>query len=598
MKYQTTNSYSFNKSAVWNRLDGIERVERLNPWRSYSHSEIKSQREDFNDMFKAEAEFRKDDISLVFVLTYNDEHLCYKYGQNLLDSEHLKRFSKSSKFAKALKRWFNISFDFVCVGEYGNGGESHDFIGSRGKGQNPHYHCIGWFHQEPFQVVQTECKESFCGQTYVSIEPYLSCSDVPEVSLSEFLYSLVRFEWQGCYEDDKYIYGRSRYLRSKGLGYVKLDGPIRYASRGGSYIGKYIGKDVKKVYCSAYVHGYAKYVYEVLLNELYESLGSQWRQGEYAVHDLLVSWIDYRLLRKDVFLRDLNLLRQYVGDMYKSDCRLWQTAAFCDLDDRLCRIYTIFDEEFYMDMNGRHSPKVRKFHGFGYSLLGNADLEKGVYYITRKGEQIERFLPPSLSRHVYYDYFVSMAEPRLKDIELLNKQSVLYNEHLKKDLPFYLHYDAFKKPRKVVRYVLNSLGRKVLESKLRRSINESLTLIKSCGSKLLKDKPLEVCIFTHCIRDFNVVSYKFSWLHWLYMLSDFDRAVRYAVQCRQSCVYLEAFPESRVMVDVCEVFRQQMPDLVRASDELVMLLDRFKEAKNNKDKEFNESWFKCYKSNY
>ena len=62
-------------------------------WHYYDASHIKSMREDFNDMFQAEADFRqkRGDLSVVFCLTYNDEHLHVAYGHNMLDSDDLKR---------------------------------------------------------------------------------------------------------------------------------------------------------------------------------------------------------------------------------------------------------------------------------------------------------------------------------------------------------------------------------------------------------------------------------------------------------------------------------------------------------------------------
>ena len=231
----------------------------------FPNSFIKRQREDFNDMFVAENNYRisRGDISLVFVLTYNDEHIHNMFGQNMLDSDDLKCYAKSSRFAKFLRRSLGYTFDFVCVGEFGQGGETHNYHGSRGVGNNPHYHCVGWFHRVGSR------NQSSLVRWFMKIGLPL---DLAMYNDFDLLPLLVRYEWQKCLEDNIIDYGNNPWLRSKGLGYVRLDGQVRSSYSGGSYIGKYIGKDIRALYLSCYKDYFVPNLVTTLYSAIHEWL--------------------------------------------------------------------------------------------------------------------------------------------------------------------------------------------------------------------------------------------------------------------------------------------------------------------------------------
>lgn len=568
VKYLTTNDFSIGK---------LE-------FHQFTSSYIKSQREDFNDMFVAENNFRisRGDLSIVFVLTYNDEHIHKVFGQNMLDSDDLKRFSKSSRFSKYLARTLGYSFDFVCVGEFGEGGRTHHYYGRRGAGNNPHYHCIGWFHR-------------IGERNHDSLLRWLEKVGLPlQLAMyqdKDLLPLLVRFEWQGCLDDDIYQYAANFWSRSKGLGFVCLDGPVRSSYSGGSYIGKYIGKDIR----SLYLNTYKDYFVPNLVTTLY-SCCKEWLYNENQSYDF--HFAEFDLPRFDVDIYSLiyhwafetgkkSVLRFYPftpSDLpapLLQEKRLWHDHEFLILSpwlvlkDYLTEHYKMFKSEFDMYMSTRYSPKVRKFHGFGYSLLRDVDIEKGTYTIYRKCGEVHRCLPPSLARYLYYDHYsVSrLAEP------------VVYSSA------------------PVVKYVLNDKGRKHLAYSLKHSILQDLVYIQNKGSEQLKSLALQTSVLAHCLILYNPVYDKKKTLHdycdyFTSYLMDLDFAVSYAIQCRQTIVHAYNFKENRVFLDVDRFFCQHFPTLYECLEELRSIHYQMMESKDKVDAEYISHLYNTYLHEY
>jgi len=520
---------------------------------TFDASHIKSMREDFNDMFQAEAEFRRKrgDLSVVFCLTYNDEHLHIAYGHNMLDSDDLKRFSKSSRFEKFLNRSLGYSFDYVCVGEFGEGGATHHYVGKRGKGNNPHYHCVGWFHKIG-QRNQSSLVNWFLKK---NLPLYLTT-----YTDEELLPLLVRFEWQGCVDDDPLSYALNPFSRSLGLGFVKLDGQIRFSNAGGSYISKYIGKDIKSLYRDCFGDGYVPQLLAILKDAVSENLVElpvskdyflalylRWR-GRYSLSEAFCASFDIEFLYDDVYFKQLG----WFAGVLKNG----SPAAF--IVERLDELCKLFDDEFNDYMSNRYSPKVRKFHGFGYSLLDNADKVAGKYEIVKNGVSIHRQLPSSLCRYLYYDFKRVAAD------------DVVHEKHF------------------VVKYTLNSLGRKHLHATLVKSLQKDLMLAKSCGSDNLKENAVAAVCF-NAIRSFRVVKkfdYDFYIRAFSRLVSNFRYAIGFSLMARQTFVFDEVYEDDRCFLDWSNLALLYFRPIFDAGEELRKLRYKTLSEKNSKDRDY------------
>ena len=244
--YKSTNNYVVNRFALPTR-DGQNRSRFL----QCDAVHIRQIREDFNDMFKSENESRLSDgdMSIVFVLTYRNEQLRYRFGRYVVDAEDLSRFSKSSRLEKVYERAFGYEFDFISVGEYGEGGITHGVVGIRGKGNNPHFHCCGWFHcigDYDLSKIYTALQSAQHPVTYAKtledfVKWYSRLSDIKSC-LYDWMCFLLRHEWQS--NNCQSIQDMSKSpVTHTGLGFCKLDGKIQF-SGASAYLSKYMGKDM------------------------------------------------------------------------------------------------------------------------------------------------------------------------------------------------------------------------------------------------------------------------------------------------------------------------------------------------------------------
>lgn len=513
---------------------------------SYDHSHLKSIRDDFNDMFTAEARMRekRGDMSLVFVLTYNDEHIHHFYGNNVLDADDLQRYSKASRFAKRLKK-LGYEFDMISIGEYGNGGESHSYVGKRGKGQNPHFHCVGWFHKFRESAIDLDI---------------------------EYLSLLVRREWQGCDTNDAVSYGRNKKDRKLGLGYVRLDGPIQLPESGSAYISKYMGKDMSERHTKKMYDKYVDSFHLIVAHLVSEAV----QCSSDHIMALLSAW--YRHVY-DVEHRcplDIRLLGTHIDKLLEL-C----TSVFDDLDplflhtqdywfEEITEHYLMFDDEFSSQWRNNHSPKLRKFHGFGHSLLDNCDEIAGTYQIVKDGGTVTRCLPPSLARKLYYDYHNYEA-------------------------PYLTHSGR----RKVVVYTPNSLGIRhfsfVAKHRMQKLRCLYLAKYENDPKFHIPSEILDDVIRIHVC----VLPYDSLFTPRCCFLSD-DEAAHYFGECHRS--YLlddeELLVDTRNWINTRSYIYQNRPSLVQS----LMILDSIdgisRAQKNCKDKEFLDNWSRLYATEY
>lgn len=531
----------------------------------YDSSLVKSQREDFHDMFSAETLKREKDgdLSVVFCLTYNDLHIRNKYGQNLVDSDDLQVYAKSSAWHKWLCRNVGYSFDFVSVGEFGNGGKSHSGFSKRGKGQNPHFHCVGWFHKfygYDDSYVNFLLRRKLFGEN--SHETWVTRSTY------DLLCLFLRLGWQNnlvdCIED----YASDRLLQTCGLGFVSLDGKIKYSVRAGSYISKYIGKDMRGLQMSSYHTSFNQSLYSVLCDSVRESFSTRF-DDNFKFYQANIPAI------VSVYFHSPFAFRRYSSNTWYRPfldfCRKQVSVFGRDFSSHLqffdgwfAEIVESFCYQFNEDMNGRYSPKLRKFRGFGYSLLDTANLENGTYtFENKRGQMVTRLLPPSLARHAYYRF------------------------------ERYPNPDVTAKSKYLVRYYLNTQGR------LHISRTSDIVYQRNffVARRLLGDeKRAEMAaIVKTFLSTWNPTSelYKSYRLHDL--LTQFDVAKSFWLAAHQ---YISIAPdtEHRVFVDILVRIREQYPDVYADFVALDRERLRMRNDKNEKDSEYVASWLKLYDS--
>lgn len=561
--YKTTNKASFHKKA----------------FTVYQASKVKSLREDFADMFTAEAEKRRKagDLSVVFCLTYNDEHLHLQYGQNMVCGDDLKCFSKASKFAKYIRRKFGYDFDMVSVGEYGCGGETHDCIGKRGKGQNPHFHCGGWFHDaEHRDFNRSAVVLGSCGSDVDDFNVYFD-GFLPEgyvlvaVGIYDVLCALLRFQWQGTFHDNVVEYGRSMHARSCGLGFVNMQGPLKSSYSGASYFSKYIGKDISSVWKTSYTKGFAPFFLPIVIDAIIETYkGSKFTynfpyDAQVTARWILLKFIDLRLY---CGLVDFDYFVEFIREHSFVTCDDIPELLphFTLFSEKICATYTMYHDDFMSDLNTLYSPKVRKFQGFGHSLADDANLEKGTYIC----DGYERILPPSIRRSLYYDYHV-VPLPRP---------------------------DVVSGRTSCVKYTLNALGRKYLKNRLRAAVDRDIVICQSLGSPELKKYAREVSILRNCLVSFDILASKFHFKKWFAYTKNLEGALNFSVALRPTSVPDLHVYDDRCFVNVLEELKYQKYNFWCMLCELDDLHESMLSVKNYADLEFSQHWLRVYNSNF
>lgn len=508
-------------------------------------------REDFEDLFTAEHDYRtkRGDKSVVFCLTYNDEHIRNFYGHNVLDSDDVhKRLSKASKFGKKLQR-AGYTFDYVLVGEYGNGGVTHGVHGVRGSGNNPHFHGCGWFHK------------------FDDSKPTLSY---------DVLCRMLREAWQGCDEANPSVYGSSRVMRAAGLGYVCLSGEIICPTAGVQYISKYIGKDIMTLHkdmLAEVLPGAFKQVAYAAIIEFFNNrdLGDLTVVSQFYQH-----WQMFLPFNHPLHLPRTRDTWFTPSNMY------YKLVPF--VNDILDSLYHDFIEDFSADIN-RISPKLRHFHGFGYSLLAHADLESGTY--ARPFTSGRRQLPLCLIRKAYYNYSVSLIPN-----EDVRRTSRFFNALGEKS-------EVVQKYAKQVTYTLNDLGRKRLTRSLEKRVNIGIMTVRSLG---LDVSPLAVAIsytFMHTqLTDevhtavFNILDSQEPDSVTIPALCNLYLSI---VNCTAPDWYRELNPEPLYSFDL------MLYDFPKLRTECLTFSEQLRDMQNELEKQatdFVKASFKIYKSTY
>lgn len=534
-------------------------VRKLDFYR-FDASMIKSSREDFHDMFSAECIQREKakDLSVVFCLTYNDLHLRTKYGQNLVDSDDLKVFAKSSAWHKWLVRNCGYSFDYVCVGEFGNGGKSHCGFSTRGVGNNPHFHCVGWFHKFG-SFTDDYVKFKLASQIGL-----MGCST--PISLYDLLCMYVRYAWQNNLVDSIEDYSSDRLLQTCGLGFVELSGKIKYSVRAGSYISKYIGKDIKSLQMSRYVANFNAALFSTLCDSVKESFSTRF-DDNYKNYKANIPAVISTYFHSPFGFNRYSSFTWYRP--FCDFCRKQVVTFGRDFsqylkfyDGWLSEIVNDFVAQYNEDMNGRYSPKLRKFRRFGYSLLDNCNKLDGTYSIVNKrGNVVTRYLPPSLARHLFYGF------------ERFPNTSVT------------------SKSKWIVRYYLNSTGRAHLTHCATHTFSKNFLV----GRKLFGDEKRaeSAAIIRTFLSTWNPTQELYKMYNLYDLTTNCEIALKYWLAAHQY-IAVEPTPETRVFVDMLQQIKLYYPQAYSDYIALDRELFRMKSDKNARDTEYLDSWLRCY----
>lgn len=565
MIYESTNNFSINRCSLpsLSTFDSegtpisVPRPRYLN----LTASHVRSIREDFNDMFAAENQFRtaRGDKSIVFILTYRNEKIKYRFGRYVVDGDDLHRFSKSSRLEKVYERAFGYRFDFISVGEYGEGGASHNVVGKRGKGNNPHFHGAGWFHRignydlsriyTALLSIEYPC---VCGiDSEYFVELYSKSLNI-DTLLYDWMIALLRFEWQknNCCS---IVEMSKSAVTPDGLGFCKLDGEIQFDGAS-SYLSKYMGKDMLNWHNNLVTQEFGKELYSLLMDLLVTDLHFPSSTANYLIglwnKKEKVGELD-PFLNKNPFGFCPTLDKYNVSDIFKI----------------ISRHYEDFILEFESDVC-RYSPKLRHFRGFGYSLLDSSACNKrlGTYRATRKRGDFVRPLPPSLQRHLYYDYHEQISVDNCKN---------------------------YKK--KIVKYVLNDLGREHLSVVLRNNVKRDITLASIFEDGKYKHLAKPLSIFLNCIFPYRFLDgcyFPFS------VLYDIDDAVSYGVMCRQEYVGIFAREEQRKFINPLNALFNIDSELYEAFLAFYDYKTHLRKISDDKSALFLSHWSNVYLNTY
>lgn len=165
---------------------------------------------------------KKHGFTVMVTLTYNDKNIPKFHGFNCIDTSDIRYLTHDTRFFKDLESTHGYSFKYFVGAEFGEGGETHNYQGVRGIGNNPHYHVIFFFTPlEDYYSIDKETGE-------VCTKPHLT---PPEVCRA------IKHYWQGNTDDcQEYNKGIVNFGSVDPFGVVK-------DFRGISYVAKYCVKD-------------------------------------------------------------------------------------------------------------------------------------------------------------------------------------------------------------------------------------------------------------------------------------------------------------------------------------------------------------------
>ena len=121
-----------------------------------------------------------------YTFTYNDNALPKYMGLPVFDYSHVRKLT-NGRIQKELLRKYGYECHYAIFPENGEGGESHNYKGKRGKGNNPHYHAVFFL----FPRLMRDEK----GSIILPLKRDLSVSQPREITALKFR-ELVRSVWQ------------------------------------------------------------------------------------------------------------------------------------------------------------------------------------------------------------------------------------------------------------------------------------------------------------------------------------------------------------------------------------------------------------------
>lgn len=328
-----------------------------------------------------------------YTLTFNNHALPYFMGKACHDYNIIREFINGG-FYRKLERNFNLKLRYFISAECGEGGASHHFKGSRGKGHNPHYHVIFFL----YPLVSN-----------ASINPYA------------FL-NLVREYWQG---KDGMLFDTVSACRSSlckygyacpgtQLGIVSCNKALRY-------VAKYVNKEESE-------YEFEDKIYSESLNNFRFSDLSDLYKSFLTSHNLIcsITKLSQRLINKGLLS---------LSEVYEE--RIKNCGFFDDwLGYIEIKAHEYAKKQLLLFRN-RFSSKVRYSHGLGWHL-GKQDIEKNLldpklYCDSATVPNKERPVSLYYKRKIYYTLEKDVNGNNLYILNALGRKMMLNKFNLNFD---------------------------------------------------------------------------------------------------------------------------------------------------------------------
>ena len=378
-----------------------------------------------------------------YTLTYNDANVPKYLGFNTFYYHDLV-FLLNGGFKKQLLRKYGTNIKYFVGAELGEG------KGSRGLGNNPHYHIIFFL----CPGTDERYKNKYCADFYEKISPIA-------------FRSLVRHYWQGFDEsvEGYHSYQNARYGIAKegqNLGLVSDFRAIQYVS-------KYVTKDLKLTNYEKKIKVYLREVYKRVFNSDNDSLLCSFFDGCVVPHFLH--------LVKNPFDKDY-------GKGYNNAEKRLFISRF-DLEDKFQKYIDLYIEhrlnEQIKQYRNWYCNKCRISHGVGETALEYINKDSNTLPMPDKNRGI---VPRPIGQYYYRKlYYSVIKDDNGNNMYVLNDAGINY-----KVSQMQHRLDALQN--KITSYVQSldkSLYDKILASSLNKSVVQSYEefrlFLESCGEQ-------------------------------------------------------------------------------------------------------------------
>lgn len=345
-----------------------------------------------------------------YTLTYNNEHLPFKYGKPCFDYEDLRDLFTGG-FRKQLLRKYGQTFKYFVGAELGSG------CGKRGLGNNPHYHIL--FFLEPANNPSFPFKQ---------------------ISSLQFR-NLIRLYWQGFDQRDGFLdYRKCKFGIAK-EGSENIGEVIDY--RAVAYCAKYVTKDVRLKMREVEILKLLRFRYHMQLQ-------SDLEFHKKFFHNIVKpSFFANEISDQEAFVSLLPEITEFANRLYDlTALEIFDNdETFVKSVKLVCRFHNLWKEYFNflneevddrcrIDLNewrNRYCNKPRISQNVGcYALNFIEDLQNPrIEILTKKGKRM-RLLPLYLYRKLFtgivkpVEQFYNGKFYQTSSVRVLNREGINY----------------------------------------------------------------------------------------------------------------------------------------------------------------------------